>query len=277
MTNAPACARPRARRVALLLTPLLALAGLLVPAAPASAAPGSAAAATAAPCAVTDATLVWGFKEAFRAYIDGAIANGEWSTEGDVAYATPDFTWSGGTGEADGGGLDVQYAGAVRFTGHGGILDTTVANPRIVVDGERAVLLLDVTGTTQEGEAVAQPAVEFAELDLASAEHTRDGDLAGWAQVPATLTADGAAAFGTYPAGEALDPLTITATIVGGCEVAAPAVTPTPSAEPTDDVAAPGDAASAGWPLWATVLLIAVLLAAIAATVLLPVRRRRRA
>src|SRR5690606_1885563 len=102
------------------------------------------AAASELQCTVSDASLEWGFKEAFRAYIDGSIANGEWTTDGDVSYATPLFTWANGAGGAEDDALDVQFSGAVRFTGHGGVLDTTIANPRVVIDGDRAVLLLDV-------------------------------------------------------------------------------------------------------------------------------------
>ncbi|WP_170154359.1 HtaA domain-containing protein [Protaetiibacter intestinalis] len=231
------------------------------------------AAASTLPCTASDASLVWGFKESFRAYIDGSIANGEWTTEGDVAYATPVFTWTGGSGGADeDGALDVQYSGSVRFTGHGGVLDTTVANPRVVIDGDRAVLLLDVTGTTQEGEAVSQTAVEFAELDLSGVERTVEGDEVTWADIPATLTAAGAAAFGTYPEGEELDPVTITATVESGCVETA---VDEPTAEATDDDLAPEQTASAGWPLWATVLLIALLAAAIVTAAVILVRRRR--
>jgi len=231
------------------------------------------AAASELQCTVSDAKLVWGFKESFRAYIDGSIANGEWTTEGGVSYATPSFTWTGGTGGADAdGALDVQYAGSVRFTGHGGVLDTTIANPRVVIDGDRAVLLLDVTGTTQAGEAVSQTAVEFAELDLAGVEGTTDGDTVTWSDVPATLTAAGAAAFGTYPEGEALDPVTITATVESGCASESPA----PTATATDDELAPEPTAAEGWPVWATVLIVALLVAAIiAALVIILVRRRR--
>jgi hypothetical protein len=222
-------------------------------------------------CTVSDARLVWGFKESFRAYIDGSIANGEWTTDGDVSYATPVFTWAGGTGGADDeGALDVGFTGSVRFTGHGGVLDTTIADPRIVVDGERAVLLLDVHGTTQEGEAVEQTAVEFAELDLSSVEATRDGELVTWSDVPAVLTAAGAAAFGTYPEGEELDPVTISATVAGGCATTSPEPTSTPTARDID-----AESTGAGWPVWATVLIALLAAALVAAVVIVVVRRRR--
>jgi hypothetical protein len=225
-------------------------------------------------CTVSDASLMWGFKESFRAYIDGSIANGEWTTEGDVSYATPVFTWSGGTGGADADeALDVQFSGSVRFTGHGGVLDTTIANPRVVVDGDSAVLLLDIHGTTQAGDAVEQLGVEFAELDLAGATRTQDGDELTLADVPAVLTAAGAAAFGTYPEGEALDTLTITATVDGGCATEVE----TPTATAADDELDTDQTADAGWPVWATVLIIALLAAAIVAAVAIILVRRRRA
>lgn len=230
------------------------------------------AAATELQCEVTDASLVWGFKETFRAYIDGSIANGEWTTEGNASYATPNFTWSDGAGGADEeGALDVAFSGAVRFVGHGGVLDTTVENPRVLIDGDRAVLLLDVNGTTQSGDPVNEVGVEFAELDLTTATRTHEGDTLTIADIPAVLTADGSAAFGTYPAGESLDPLTLTASVATDCASEAE----TPSAAPSGDVLEPEQTADTGWPVWATVLLIALLAAAIIAAVVVLVRRRR--
>ncbi|RQP13058.1 MAG: hypothetical protein EAS51_00750 [Microbacteriaceae bacterium] len=224
-------------------------------------------------CTVEDATLVWGFKESFRAYIDGSIANGEWTTVGDdVSYETPEFTWVGGTGSSDGAeALDLQFAGGIRFTGHGGILDTTVENPRIVIDGDSALLIVDIHGTTQSGEAVDQAEVEFGELDLTDVTAMRDGDTLTWTGVPATLTESGSAAFGTYPAGEALDPLTIVATVDADCGE----VVETPDAAPTDEEIEPEAASDAGWPVWATVLIALLLAAIIAAVAVILVRRRK--
>lgn len=221
-------------------------------------------------CAVTDARLVWGFKETFRAYIDGSIANGEWTTGGDASYATPDFTWSGGSGErADADALEVAFSGWVRFVGHGGVLDTTVENPRVVIDGDRAVLLVDIHGTTQSGEAVDETAVEFATLDPAAATHTREGDVVTIAGIPAVLTAAGSAAFGTYPAGETLDPLTLVATVDGAC-----ADEPATPAAPSDEQLDTSEAGE-GWPVWLTVLLIALIIVAILAAVIVVLQRRR--
>jgi hypothetical protein len=189
------------------------LAALLVfaPAAPAAA---------AADCDVDNATLTWGFKESFRSYISGTIANGEWTVADGATYETPNFGFDRGTGSYDGNG-SLAFDGSIRFTGHGGILDTTVANPEVRFDGGTATLYLDVRGTTQQGDAVDEPGVEFASIDLAGHLESTAGDVS-IVDAPATLTDDGAAAFGTYESGEALDPITVSFTTGEDC-AAAPA------------------------------------------------------
>lgn len=219
-------------------------------------------------CPVISAGLDWGFKESFRAYIDGSIANGEWTVAEGASYETPQFSWIGGGGyDTESGDADLAFAGSVRFTGHGGLLDTTVANPRIVIGGGHAVLLLDVAGTTQAGDAVATTGVEFAELDLAAAERAGGGDLVVFTGIPAVLTAAGAAAFGTYPAGEVLDPVDLSITTGPAC--AEPVVAPAATAAGAETEAG-SDAAVWSW------IALALALAAIVAFVII-VRRSRQA
>ena len=227
------------------------------------------AAATAAVdgCVVESGDLTWGFKESFRSYISGSIANGEWTVADGATYETPSFGWSGATGAYDpasASGL-VSFVGSITFTGHGGILNTTVANPQIRFDDEgTATVLLDVSGTTQEGEAIEQQQVEFATVDLAAATVTTTDGTTTIADAPAVLTADGSAAFGTYEPGEALDPITVSFTTVD-C-AAAPAEEPA-----TVDDQPASSATDLTW-LW---IVLAVLLAlAIIATVVIVVRRR---
>jgi hypothetical protein len=168
------------------------------------------ASAAAPDCDISDATLSWGFKESFRAYIDGSIANGEWSTDGDVAYETPEFTWSGGVGGYDvrTGEGSVEFDGSVRFTGHDGVLDTTIADPVVRFDDGFAELLLDVSGPTMEGDQVEVRDAEFAKLvppDFVA------GHAGGYVRLEATstLTEDGAVAFPNYAPGETFDPVTL--------------------------------------------------------------------
>jgi len=205
--------RLASRGVAVALTAIVALSGVVDTESP------SAAAASLNDCAVQDAQLEWGFKESFRAYLSGSIANGQWQAAEGATYATPTFTFGQGSGAvAAGAAARLDFAGSIRFTGHGGILDTTVSAPRVVLaDAASGLLVLDVVGTTQEGAEVAAQGVEFATLDLGSATRSVEDDVLTIAGIQAALTEDGAEAFGTYPAEEPLDPLTIVAPLDAEC------------------------------------------------------------
>jgi hypothetical protein len=173
------------------------------------------AAPTADSCEVDAATLDWGFKESFRSYITGTIANGEWTLADGATYSTPEFGFADGAGTLTDGAGTVSFDGSIEFTGHGGILDTTISNPRLMFGDGAATLVLDVSGTTQAGDPVDAADVNFATIDLSGA--PTDGRQFTVADAPARLTADGAAAFGTYEAGEALDPVSFTLDIDSAC------------------------------------------------------------
>lgn len=158
--------------------------------------------------AVNGATLEWGVKASFRSYVTGPIAGGSISTSG--ATATGDtFRWTGGSGayntDADRG--RVGYSGSVHFTGHGGQLDLTIANPRVQVNGGSASLIADLSSKGLNGAAgVNASGVVIATLGLPEASVA--GDRISWNGATATLTAAGAEAFGGfYQAGQALDPV----------------------------------------------------------------------
>ncbi|WP_169746811.1 HtaA domain-containing protein, partial [Demequina gelatinilytica] len=241
-------------------------------------------------CLVDDATLAWGVKDSFRAYIEGTIANGTWELDG-VTQDGGQFVWTAGTGGLDTDPVSgaIAFDGAVLFTGHEGALSTTLANPTVEVSDGVATLVLDVTGETQAGDAVEQTGVRFATLDTAAAEVSTDGDTVTLTDIPATLTADGAAAFGTYPEGSELDPVTLTVTAAeacGGVIAGLPAPEPTveETSEPAADVAvedqaaaddagaAPADGAPSPWWPWAVGAA-----ALLAAGLALGIRRARRA
>ena len=254
--------RPRALAVALVAGAIAMLGiGMPGPASPAVAEPSM----VEPGCVVRDATLSWGFKESFRAYIDGDIANGEWTTSRGATYETPEFAWSNGQGRYDretGLGF-VNFLGTVRFTGHDGLLDTTIADPTVMISADGAFLLLDVSGPSMEGEQIAAQDVSFVELtgvevSGAGARLTLDSDT--------VLTADGEAAFPDYPPGTEFDPMSVALELdmcsppggyAGGDDISPPAVPPLLVA-----------AAIAG-----PVLLIAAIVTAI----VIAVRRRARA
>ncbi|AXH35000.1 hypothetical protein DVJ78_05860 [Humibacter sp. BT305] len=161
---------------------------------------------------VSGATLSWGVKESFRTYITGPIAKGSISTSG-VADNGSSYGWSGGSGAynpSDSLGR-VSYSGSVHFTGHGGQLDMTVANPRIQITGpSSAVLLADISSKQLSGGTVSVSGT-IATLSLSAGASSSTSSSVSYSGVPATLTEYGASAFGGfYSAGAALDPVSFT-------------------------------------------------------------------
>lgn len=255
-------------RTAVPLLAALALPVLLGAAPPATTAPG---------CEVVAAELTWGFKESFRAYIDGSIANGEWTVADGATYTTPEFGFPVATGVVDprGPGGRVEFDGSVRFTGHGGILDTTIANPVLVFRGagEPALLLLDVTGDTMAGDSVESTGTPFVEVDLSGQDLSASDGTVRLVEATTTLTAEGEVAFPNYPAGTEFDPITVTID-VGDCDLG---TAPGPGTDSADDPGTgdPGTDSSAGLPAWAVIAgSVAGLLAIVTVVLVVAVRRR---
>lgn len=173
-------------------------------------------------CATSETSIRWGFKESFRSYISGAIALGSWSTTGDVGYEIPHFTVTGGQGfvGADRDVAEVAFDGELVFTGHGGILRTALANPRLVVTAPReATLYFDVTGDTMDVVSVSAENVPFVTIAWSGSDEAIDAQAGTWdvSDAQVTLGAAGADAFGTYLAGEIFDPMDISFTVAPGC------------------------------------------------------------
>ena len=237
----------------------------------------AATAAGADQCVVSDAQLDWGFKESFRAYVSGSIARGEWEVLDGASYEVPLFTFAGGQGAINPAARtgEIAFEGAIRFTGHEGILDTLIANPRVVfTSATTAELVADVTGTRQDFEEVEALDVRFLELDLAGADSgSRDNGTVTITGIPTQLTVSGADAFGTYPAGEEFDPITLTYSLPTDC-----AASPADAAPGDLDGDAAGgsgsDAEPAGMSTGVFLAVIAVLLAVIVALAVMLLRRR---
>lgn len=203
---------------------------------------------TSVACAVTSADLAWGFKESFRSYISGSIAHGSWEPVDGADYTTPQFSFTGGTGEVDpaAGTGEVSFGGGIVFTGHDGLLDTTIANPTLEIDGTGAVLRLDISGVSMEDalagstEAATVEQVPFVSIDLGGATVGADGSLSV-ADAPTAITEEGFAAFPNYETGTPFDPITIT--IAAECATPEPVAT-TDAAEPAEPAETPVIAAA---------------------------------
>ncbi|MFB7734231.1 HtaA domain-containing protein [Streptomyces sp. NPDC056112] len=189
----------------------------------------------------------WGVRRTFREYVTGDIARGKWTLTGGAQDGGALFRFPSGRGTYDEGALDATFKGTVRFTGPHG-LDLELSAVRVTVAKGTGTLYADVASDRLTGKRV--PLVTFAAKGLTA----RDG-LAKVTEAPAELTARGAEAFGgMYPAGTAMDPVSLAVALTGTAELpalpdlgsavtgtASPAPTtaaPAPSAEP---VAATGD------------------------------------
>jgi hypothetical protein len=185
---------------------------------------GTPAAAEDSACVVTGGSLTWGVKESFRSYISGRIANGSWEPSEGATYETPDFQWSGATGEIDpetGTGV-VSFVGTVHFTGHDGVLDLTMANPTVEFEGDgKAALLLDTRSTDATGELAIDAEQEWVgEIAVPEAVAPQNSELE-LTDMETILTNSGAKAFaGFYEPGVDLDPISVSLQFED-CDVAA--------------------------------------------------------
>lgn len=215
-------------------------------------------------CVVANSTLTWGFKDSFLAYLDSNIANGSWGLTGVTETENGEFVWSNGAGDIsenlDAGKID--YEGSVLFTGHEGTLNTTIANPRLVfTSATTADLYLDITGVTQGGTDTAAQAVKFATVEWPQA--SASSPALELLEGKVVLTQAGAEAFGTYPAGEEMAPLSISSEV--SCAEEATSVTKAADASTTA-----GENGS--W--WGWVIALVILIAAIALVWVLFKRQR---
>lgn len=149
---------------------------------------------------VDGGSLDWGLKQSFRSYVQGPIAKG---------------SFSGGSFSAAGGALNTEagvhgriaFSGTITATGHNGLLDFSLRNPSIVLNGSgSAALYAQVRSTDTTGKPAADGTVHFADLSVGSVDAS--GGTVSVSGATATLTAAGATAFaGFYQAGTVLDPV----------------------------------------------------------------------
>lgn len=175
---------------------------------------GSAPAGAAPPgdAAVSGGHADWGVRATFRSYVTGPIAQGSITTGDGVTTNTDgSFRWPDASGTYDAGALDADFRGSVHFVGHAGALDMTMSGLNVVVTSATSgTLYADlVSKAFDDGEFDTYDDVAFATLDLTGITPSETGSTLTWADVPATLTADGSTAFSSfYPAGTTLDPIT---------------------------------------------------------------------
>lgn len=163
---------------------------------------------------VQKANATWGVRQSFRNYIKGSIARGGWELSG-VGDSNNAFQWSGNSGSVNTQSKSgsILFPGAIRFTGHDGILDTRFSNMEVQFSGNTGQLILNTKSNDPKGNPhdfgrVTIANLSFSELNIS------DNAVSGRANT--SLTAAGAEAFGQfYPAGDSLDPISFVAQLGG--------------------------------------------------------------
>ncbi|AWH91495.1 hypothetical protein A6035_04155 [Dietzia lutea] len=180
---------------------------------------------------VTGGSIKWGFKQSFRNYFYG-FAHGTHTFDG-VSFEGTDnatdgkYVWPVTAGTVDGpGSATASGEGSVNFNAHGGVLNTTISNPTVEIDGTAGVLKLDWEGNEFTTDEDAEPvkiggeqvvAATFA-LPAASDFHA-PGQIT--VTSPASVIGENfVPAFNNYPSGSALDPVTLVLDITATCEAA---------------------------------------------------------
>ncbi len=190
---------------------------------------------------ISGATLRWGVKQSFRSYVLSPTARGAIEPTGGVTMDASGFSWANGTGVADAatGTALVAYPGQIRFTGHGGVLDLTIADVRLRIDSatQATIVASTVARDMASGEYATQTGIDLATVAIATPADAAAADVAEGtltiANAPAVLTEVGAAAFGGfYAAGAALDPVSATLPIAAVAQPQQPG-TPQQPQQPT--------------------------------------------
>ncbi|MDO5750537.1 MAG: HtaA domain-containing protein [Rothia sp. (in: high G+C Gram-positive bacteria)] len=159
---------------------------------------------------VTAATLGWGVRSSFRSYIRG-LAKGSWELNG-VTYSDNAFNWSNGTGTYANGKGSISFSGTVHFTGHNGVLDTTLSNPRLEINGSTGTLYLTVKSNSMDGKPVNYGEVAFATVDTSGVQLSNGTLSLSGAAVNISETGSKAMA-DFYEPGKDMDPLSLSASV----------------------------------------------------------------
>jgi hypothetical protein len=147
------------------------------------------------------ATLEWGLKQSFRAYVEGAggtIETGEGvGRAADGAFVFPAAPEGVGLALAANGKLEGtgRFVGEVRCEAHGGMLKVTLVDPSVEIGPDGGAI-------TVVDPFARESRVELAVLELDGATAGDDGDIV----IPAKLSKDGWRVLGDhYPPMTALD------------------------------------------------------------------------
>ncbi len=183
---------------------------------------------------VTQGNFGWGLRKSFTTYIRSSIAKGSWNLSG-AAWDGSNFNFpaSGGLFNTASKQGKINYSGSVHFTGHNGLLDMTIGNPTLQINGNSGVLSMSVSSSDTSGKKTDYGVVPFANVKFANV--SASSTSLNYTSSSVTLTSQGAKAFaGFYKDGESLDNLSGSA-----------ALTPTNECDPGGGAGSGADGAGA--------------------------------
>ncbi|WP_411140556.1 HtaA domain-containing protein [Streptomyces sp. x-80] len=187
--------------------------------------PGPDASSAVAVGTIVDGTLDWGVKKSFREYVTGPIGGGRAELGGGAATSGAGYRFPKGHGSVDAGksALAADFNGSVRFLAHSGALDLKFGNLKVKVSGTKGTLVADVSAKSRaSGKVTTTRAMPVADLAVPAGALTPVKNVVTLDKVPATLTAAGATAFDNmYPAGRALDPVTLAVSLDANAQLPA--------------------------------------------------------
>ncbi|MFC5724032.1 HtaA domain-containing protein [Streptomyces gamaensis] len=173
---------------------------------------------------VSGGRLDWGIKSSFQSYVTGPVAQGSWELQGGAATTGgSQFRFHSAKGSYDpgSGAFEAAFSGGVHFTGHrkadgSNELDLTISRPTVKISGGSGTLYADMRSKAKgSGQVTATSQVPLASLNLSGVNLRGGGTAVTLADIPATLTAQGAQAFaGYYTAGTPLDPVALSADVL---------------------------------------------------------------
>ena len=144
--------------------------------------------------------LYWSVRDSFFRYVAG-LRDGRASVSGGASLTVSDpqvVVYPADSGQTT--ATVLAFRGDLRLAGHGGLLFVRLADPRIVLGGERAELSV-ADPLTEDGSG---PRLRLVTLDLAPHDD-------GWSGSDVRLTPDGVGLFNhVYESGELFDALRIT-------------------------------------------------------------------
>ncbi|WP_313407627.1 HtaA domain-containing protein [Aeromicrobium sp.] len=156
---------------------------------------------------IESGTISWGMKSSFRNYLKSPIAHGTVTATAPATDTGTQTVFSEAAGSWADATASVGAKGRVQFYGHDGALDLTLSDPRIVVNGTTAQLVVDAV----DSDDTTHDDLAFASIDL-TGKVTSNALGVTIDAAPTTLTAAGAGVFkyqgaSMYPAGTELDPI----------------------------------------------------------------------